>query len=88
MSETLPQEEDDAILPKLEAIIRELFDDYKGPVTLSLTADDVEQWDSLGHIQLIVMIEQVWTIKFSNEEATTMADLGELISMIGKKVEV
>ena len=85
MTHALKATDDAGILRQLESIIHELFNDYDGSVTDALTADDVDQWDSLGHIQLIVMIEQVWSIKFSNEEATTLANLGELIAMIKAK---
>ena len=70
---------------QLETVFRELFDSYDGEFTPDLTANDVDQWDSLGHIQLIVMIEQVWNIKFTNDEATTLANIGELTEMISIK---
>ena len=46
------------VYAKLEPIFRELFDQYEGPITDELTANDVEQWDSLGHVQLVVALEQ------------------------------
>ena len=74
--------DDAVILKKLEQIIRELFDDYSGPVTPALSARDVEQWDSLGHIQLMVMIEKVFGIRFDLDEVRRLPNLGELVALI------
>ena len=74
--------DDPAILKKLEEIIRELFDEYTGPVTPMLSARDVEQWDSLGHIQFMVMIERVFGIRFDLDEVRRLANLGELVALV------
>jgi acyl carrier protein len=77
--------DENTILQKLEEIFRELFDEYEGPVTRELTAHDVEQWDSLGHIQLMVMIEKIMKMRFSAEEVRQLANLGELVDLIRTK---
>ena len=79
--------DDAVILNKLEEIIRELFDDYSGPVTPALSARDVERWDSLGHIQLMVMVEKVFGIRFDLDEVRKLPNLGELITMIRTRID-
>ena len=74
--------DDPTILKKLEEIIRELFDEYSGPVTPVLSARDVEQWDSLGHIQFMVMVESVFGIRFDLNEVRKLANLGELVALV------
>jgi len=73
------------IIQKLEELFRDLFDDYTGPVTRELTADDVEEWDSLGHIQLMVLIEKTMGLRFSTEEIRQLKNLGELVDLIQAK---
>ncbi|MGC9954215.1 MAG: acyl carrier protein [Rhizomicrobium sp.] len=76
----------DENLHAVETFIRDLFDEYSGPVTRQLTAKDVRQWDSLGHVQLMVAIEQAFGIRFNSNEVRKFANVGELVDAIaGKK---
>jgi acyl carrier protein len=52
-----------------------------------LTADDVEEWDSLSHVRLIVSVERKFSIRFSNSEIETLKNVGDLIGQIEKKLE-
>ncbi|MDC0136415.1 acyl carrier protein [Sulfitobacter sp.] len=77
---------DDAkILSDLETIIRELFDDYDGPVSADLNASEVEQWDSLGNVQFMVMIEKMMSVRFEMGEIQSLQNLGALVELIKKK---
>ena len=51
----------------------------------STTAEDVEEWDSLSHIRLMVAIERRFHIKFSNAEIASMKNVGELVHKIDAK---
>ncbi len=79
----MPSEE---ILSKLEEIIRDLFDDYQGPVTRALSAHDVDQWDSLANVQLMVIAERTFQVRFTNDEISRLRNLGELVDLIGRRV--
>ena len=46
------------------------------------TADDVEEWDSLSHVRLIVSVEKSYSIKFSNAEISELGRFGDLIDGI------
>lgn len=72
-------------LKAVTEIVRDLFDEYEGPVTRALTAGQVPQWDSLAHVQLIVMIEQAFGIRFASNEIHEFANLGELLDSIARK---
>jgi acyl carrier protein len=63
-------------------IVRDLFDEYKGPVTRELCARDVEQWDSLMNVQLIVLVEQAFGVQFSSREVGQFQNLGELLDAV------
>ena len=50
------------------------------------TADDIEEWDSLSHIQLIVALEKHFKIRFSTSEITSYKNVGEMLNGIQKKL--
>ena len=50
------------------------------------TADDVEEWDSLSHIQLVVAIEKAFDIKFTSREILSWDNVGDLVDSIEKKL--
>jgi acyl carrier protein len=75
----------DDTLQKVAGIIRDLFDEYDGPITRELTAANVPQWDSLGHVQLMVAVEQLMGIRFKSDEIRSFASLGDLIDAIDRK---
>lgn len=76
---------DAEILAGLQDIVATLFDDYDGPVTAALTAADVEQWDSLANVQLMVLAEQTFKVRFTTAEIGGLKNLGELIALIARK---
>ena len=74
-----------AILDQVTAIIRDLFDEYDGPVTMETTANDVAQWDSLSHVRLMVMIEMELGVHFSTSEMQSFKNLGDLVRTAEKQ---
>ena len=73
------------ILARFEPIFRDLFDEYEGPVTEALTAADVEQWDSLANVQLVVMAEKAFGVKFATGEIASLKNLGALADLVAAK---
>ena len=63
-------------------IVRDLFDEYRGPVTAALSARDVPQWNSLLNIQFLVLIEQAFDIRFSSREVGQLKNVGDLMAVI------
>lgn len=76
---------EDEILNKVEGLIRDLFDEYDGPVNRALTAESVPQWDSLGHVQLMVVVEQTFGIRFNSDEIRRFENVGDLVDAIAVK---
>lgn len=70
------------IISQLNDIFEDIIDE--GPVSLTdkTTTNDVDGWDSLAHIQLIVAIEKRFDIKFTSDEITSWKDVGEVIDCI------
>lgn len=70
------------IIDKLNEIFEDIIDE--GPISLSdnSTTDDIDGWDSLTNIQLVVEIEKYYNIRFDSEEITKWRNVGEMIDCI------
>lgn len=66
----------------LDEVFQDVFDDEEIHVTAETTADDIEDWDSLEHINLVVAVENKFGIKFNMNEVTTMKNVGEMVDII------
>ena len=70
------------VYERLNKVFREVFDDDTIVVTDSTTADDIEDWDSFEHINLIVAVEEEFSFKIPMGKAVTMKDVGEMVDII------
>lgn len=75
----------DQILAKVEEIFRDILDNEDITLTFETTADDIEEWDSLSHIQLIVAIEKEFKIRFTSKEILSWNNVKEMIECIAQK---
>ncbi|OAV75084.1 acyl carrier protein [Bacteroidales bacterium Barb7] len=75
------------ILAKVQGIFIDVLDNEEIKLTDETTADDVDEWDSLSHIQLVVTIEKQLRIKFTSKEILSWKNVGEMIDCIAKKLE-
>ncbi len=75
------------IKEKLNLIFREVFDDDEIAVSRETTADDVEGWDSLSHVNLILAVEEGFNIHFDDEELMNFENVGDMIDAIGAKIK-
>jgi acyl carrier protein len=73
-------------LEKITAIVRDVFDDYEGPVTRDLSARDVAQWDSLTNVQFFVLVERAFGIRFHARELAQLKNIGDLLDMVAIKL--
>jgi acyl carrier protein len=77
----------DQIKTELTGIFRQVFDDPSLTLREDMTASEVEGWDSLSHITLIVSIERSFHIKLTLAEIQRLNDVGALIRLIHQKVQ-
>lgn len=70
------------IFEKLNLVFRDVFDDESITVFEETTTDDIEDWDSLEHINLIVSVEEAFDIKFSMGQVVSMKNVGAMIDII------
>jgi len=74
------------ILSKLSEIFREELDNEDITLTEDTTANDVEEWDSLSHIQLIVAVEKAFKVRFTSSEIQSWNTVGEMANSIASKL--
>lgn len=74
------------ILSEVEEIFREELELDELELTDETTAEDVEEWDSLSHVQLVVALEKAFGIKFSSREILSWDNVGDLIDCIQNKI--
>ena len=74
------------ILEDVRKIFIEVLDEEVLDIQMKTTADDIDEWDSLNHIQLIVGIERHFKIRFSSSEMQTYSNVGEMIEGIHEKL--
>lgn len=70
------------VFEKLNEVFRDIFDDDDITVTDTTTADDIEGWDSLEHINLIAAVEQEFGMKFNMGQIVAMKNVGEMADII------
>ncbi len=75
------------IFSSLNEVFRDVFDDESITVGETTTADDIEDWDSLEHINLVAAIEQEFGMKFTMGQVVSMKNVGEMVDIILKSVE-
>lgn len=75
----------DDLMGKLIGVFRNLFGDETLTLSRVTTAQDVEGWDSLMHINLILAIEREFRIRFKTREIAALKNIGELMDLIALK---
>jgi len=73
------------IFDTMTPIFRDVLDNDDIVLKDETTAGDIEEWDSLSHIQLVVAIEKKFKIRFTTAELTSFKNVGEMVDGIEKK---
>lgn len=74
------------ILKQVNAIFIDILDDEDIVLAEASTANDVEDWDSLTHIQLVVAVEKHFKIRFTSKEIQSWKNVKEMIVCISDKL--
>ena len=74
------------VYEKLTGVFRRVYDNDDIELKPELTADDVDEWDSLSHINLMIAIELAFGIEFTQAEILNFANVGELARCIESKI--
>lgn len=71
-------------LAKLEEVFSEVFDDDIS-LTPETTAADVDGWDSVMHVNLMLEIEAAFGVRFNSADVTGLKNVGQLLDLIAAK---
>ncbi len=71
----------------VQDIFRDIFDEDNIIIENNMSSDDIEEWDSLNHINLVSEIEKEFKIKFALGELMTLKDVGAMIDAIIEKIK-
>ena len=76
------------ITNKMNTIFCDVFDDDSIKIFDNMTSTDIEEWDSLNHITLVVNIEKAFDLKLNLSEVGKVENIGEMIELIFKKLNL
>ena len=73
------------VIEKLEQVFRDIFDEEELTINNETTAEDIEDWDSLAHINLVVSIEKEFDVKFALGELQALRNVGGMVDLVIRK---
>ena len=75
------------IYTRLTAVFRDVFDDDSIVINENTTANDIDDWDSIEHINLIGAVEEEFGIRFKMREVSGMKNVGEMMNIIAERAK-
>lgn len=73
------------IIRRLSEVFRDVFGDPSISVNADTTSSDIEDWDSIEHINLIAAVEDEFGMRFKMREVSGMKNVGEMIAIIAER---
>ena len=74
------------ILARIKTIMADVFDDDTLDPSEATSAEDVEAWDSLQHVRLLVAVERAFDVTFDTADIEGLDNVGDLVSLIERKI--
>ena len=78
--------DDKKIFSEVQSIVRKVINDKKIIIKMESIASEIEGWDSLAHIRILVSIEKLYSIKFNLSEMQNVKDISEFVKLIKQKI--
>lgn len=72
-------------LPHLQDVFRNIFEDDSLVISRDTTAQDIESWDSVQNVTLMLEVETEFRVRFSTSEMAYLKNVGDLVDLIDKK---
>ena len=73
-------------LERLNEVFQQVFDDDELAVGPTTTAEDVEGWDSLMHVTLMIRVEKAFGVKFTSSQVAGLKNVGQLVELLDHKL--
>ncbi|HAT73167.1 MAG TPA: acyl carrier protein [Elusimicrobia bacterium] len=80
--------EKDEIVRRLTSVFRDVFDDETIQLSEEMTAKDIDTWDSLMHITLVVSVEKEFGVKLNAGEIGKLKNVGEMLSLLAERASL
>lgn len=74
------------ILERLNTIFRDVLQDDELQLTMTTTASDVDGWDSLTHVRLVLTVEREFRVKLSAAEIGRLKNVGDLVTLLSGRL--
>ncbi|MCR5267169.1 MAG: acyl carrier protein [Lachnospiraceae bacterium] len=75
------------VFEKVQELFRDVFDDDDLRISDQTNSDEIDDWDSLEHISLIISMEKEFSMKFDIKEVNKLENVGEMIDLILRKMD-
>lgn len=75
------------ILTEVQSIFRDVFDDENLVVTEETSANDIDDWDSFAHINLVIAMEKHFKVRFALGETQALKNVGGMVELIASKIQ-
>ena len=73
-------------LDLLQEVFKEVFKKSDIEINPSMTANDIDRWDSITHMKLIAAVEKKFYVDFSYKEVMALKNIGDLLTLVESKV--
>lgn len=74
------------LMESIQPIFRDIFEDDELIISRETSAETIEEWDSLAHINLVTSIEQEFGVRFALGELESLQNVGEMVDLITQKL--
>jgi len=78
--------EDKKIMERLNRVFQEVFNDYGIKIYEGMTASDIEEWDSVMQITLVIAVEKEFNIRLNAAEVSQLSNVGDMIMLLKKYI--
>jgi acyl carrier protein len=76
----------DSIMSNVSSILKDTFDNQDLVVESNTSAEEIDEWDSLSHIQLISNLEKFFKIRFALGELQDLRNINDMVELINNKI--
>jgi acyl carrier protein len=78
--------DDEEILRRVEEVVRDQLDDETITLTTATRADEVDGWDSLAHVRIMIAVEEEFGVRFQTSEITSLKNVGGLVDLVKSRL--